>query len=97
MNPSPELTREQRESNLLDIVRMALAELRGESFSVRRRGLLYVVTLLGHRMTDAQLRDQPWGTVGQCENCGQIAKVARSGDSIEGRATFTVCPAGRKP
>lgn len=89
------LSPEQREANLLASVRVVLEELRGSDYKARRRGVIFVGTLLGHRMGVAQLRDQPWGTVGQCENCGQIAKAERSGDAIEGRATSTICPAGR--
>jgi hypothetical protein len=51
--------------------------------------------MLGHRMGVEQLRDQPWGVVGECPNCGQIAKAARNGVTIEGRATVTMCPANR--
>ena len=89
------LTKQQREENLLSTVRAALAQLRGADYRTRRRGVMYVATVLGHRMGPEALRDQPWGTVGQCPNCGQIAKAPRDGDSIEGRATTTVCPAGR--
>jgi len=84
---------EPKDASLLAVARGALSELRGSDYPTRRRGVMFISTLLGHRMGVPQLREQPWGTVGQCENCGQIAKAARTGDSIEGRATTTVCPA----
>ncbi len=88
-------TPEQQETNLLATVRLALDELRGTDYRTRRRGVMFVATILGHRMGADQLREQSWGTVGQCANCGCIGKASRVGDSIEGRATSTVCPASR--
>jgi hypothetical protein len=86
---------EQQEKNLLDAARSTLLELRGANYQARRRGVMYVATLLGHKMGPNQLREQSWGTVGQCANCDQVAKTAREVDVIEGRATCTICPAGR--
>lgn len=83
------------QNDLLSVAKIALAELRGEDYRGRRRGVMFIATLLGHRMGPEQLREQPWGTVGQCENCGQIGKAARVGDAIEGRAVSTLCPANR--
>lgn len=91
------LTEEQRGKNLLSVVGLALEELRGTTFTIRRRGVMFVATLLGHKMGLEQLNDQAWGTVGQCANCGQIAKAPREGDSIEGRAVQHLCPARKKP
>ena len=91
-----ELTLEQREANVLSIVKQALDQLRGESYQVRRRGVIFIATLLGHKLGPGHLRDQPWGVVGQCENCGQVSKTAITGDVIEGRATNTICPANRE-
>jgi len=88
-------TPEQAEANLLGTVSIALAELRGEDFRTRRRGIMMVAAVLGHRIGTEQLRDQPWGAVGQCENCGCIGKAPRDGDSLEGRALTTICPAAR--
>jgi hypothetical protein len=92
---SEKLTAAQREANLMSTVRFALANLCGADYPARRRGVMAVAAMLGHRMGVEQLRDQPWGTVGQCANCGQIAKAPMVGDTIEGRATFTFCPANR--
>lgn len=87
------LSKEEKTANLLAVVVGTLAELRGANFQTRRRAIMYVAAVLGHRMKPENLRDQPWGCVGQCENCGQVAKTARDGTIVEGRATFTLCPA----
>ncbi len=92
---SENLTAAQREANLLATVRLTLIKLRGPDYPARRRGVMAIASMLGHRMGVEQLREQPWGTVGQCANCGQIAKAPRVGDTIEGRATVTFCPANR--
>ena len=89
------LTQEQREANLISTAQMALVQLRDADYRTRRRGVMYVATVLGHRMGLQELRDQPWGTVGQCANCGQIAKAPRHAAGIEGRAATTICPSGR--
>ena len=89
------LTAAEKEVNLTAAVCVALAELRGADYRTRRRGVMFIATILGHRMGVPQLREQPWGIVGECANCGQVAKASRNGDVIEGRATFTFCPANR--
>jgi len=93
VSAEPVLTQEQKDANVLAVVQIALEELKGAAFDVRRRGVMFIATLLGHRIGREQLRDQEWGVVGQCERCGQVAKAKLDGDSIEGRATNTVCPA----
>ncbi len=95
MNAEPKLTPAQREANLIATVRIALQELRGSDYRTRRRGVMFVATILGHRMGPEQLLEQAWGTVGECANCGQVGKAPKVGDSIEGRATSTFCPASR--
>lgn len=90
-----QLTQQEQEANLLSAVRIALDHLQGADYQARRNGVIYIATILGHKLGVKQLRDQTWGTVGQCANCDQIAKAPRVGDSIEGRATYTICPAGR--
>jgi hypothetical protein len=87
------LSPEQRKANVEAVVRRAIADLRGADFESRRRGVMYIPALLGHRIGPYSLRDQPYGVVGQCEHCGQIAKAPRCGDSIEGRAVENICPA----
>lgn len=89
------MTTEQQRKNLLAVVSRAIEELRCADFQARRRAVMFVSTMLGHRMGVEQLREQPWGVVGQCANCGQIAKAPREGDTVEGRATTTFCPAVR--
>ena len=84
---------EAQKENILRVARLALDELRGAEFHVRRRAVMTVPIVLGHRIGVEDLQDQPWGVVGQCANCGQIAKAPREGDTIEGRAVSTVCPA----
>jgi hypothetical protein len=84
---------EQKKSNLLGIAQATLHELRGADFRVRRRGIMYIATLLGHKLGPEQLRDQAWGTVGECENCGCVGKASHAGPSIDGRATTTFCSA----
>ena len=91
---SEKLTAAQ-EANLAAAARSTLVEMRGADYGARRRGVMFVASLLGHRMGVEQLREQPWGTVGECANCGQIAKTPRVGDMIDGRATFMLCPANR--
>jgi len=95
MISDPPIPQEKKDENLLAVVSLALVELKGAPFVARHRGVMFIATLLGHKMGVEQLKQQPWGTVGQCANCGQIAKAPRDGDSIEGRATYTICPAGR--
>lgn len=84
-----------KQANLLAIVALALAELRGKDFETRRRAVLYVPSVLGHTMNVDHVRDQPWGVVGQCVNCGQIAKAPLDDDTLDGRAIRTYCPAAR--
>lgn len=93
MTASAALTPEQRKANVQAVVRHAIADLRGADFQSRRRGVMYIPAFLGHRIGPDSLRDQPYGVVGQCEYCGQIAKAPRSGDGIEGRAVESLCPA----
>lgn len=85
-----------RGANLLAIAALSLEQVAGGDYRTRRRGILFVATLLGHKMGPEQLTDQPWGTVGQCANCGQIGKTPREGAVIEGRAISTLCPAGAR-
>ncbi len=92
---SEKLTAAQREANLAAAARSTLVEMRWADYGARRRDVMFVASLLGHRMGVEQLREQPWGTVGECANCGQIAKTPRVGDMIDGRATFMLCPANR--
>lgn len=94
-DPTPPLSQAEREANVLSVVRVALQDLRGADYRTRTRGIMFVATILGHKMGPSQLREQPWGTVGECAHCGQIGKTRRDGDAIEGRAISTICPAGR--
>ncbi len=95
MGQPPALSPAERAANLLSVARLTVGQLVGSTYSTRRRGVMYVATVLGHKMGPEQLREQPWGTVGECANCGQIAKAQRDGDRIEGRAIETICPANR--
>jgi hypothetical protein len=73
--------------------KMMLAECEGESYEIRRRFGILIPTLRGHKIAVTNLVDQPTGSVGQCEICGQVVKVPREGKSIEGRAVENDCPA----
>jgi hypothetical protein len=84
---------EQRKANVIAVVHHAIKELRGADFQARRRGIVLLAQVLGHHIGLAQVKDQAWGAVGECVNCGQVAKAARDGDTIEGRAIHTICPA----
>jgi hypothetical protein len=92
---TPTLSQAEKEANLLAVARLTVRELGGASYPMRRRGVLYVATVLGHTMGPEEVREQPWGSVGACAHCGQIAKAKRDGDGIEGRAVETICPANR--
>ncbi len=88
--------RTEADANILATAKLAIEELQGSDYRTRRRGVMFVATLLGHKMGVEELSEEPWGTVGQCANCGQIGKAPREGTTIEGRAVTTLCPAGGK-
>jgi len=92
MAEEQKLTRDQKDANLLATAALTLKELEGSNLQTRRRGIMFIATLLGHKMGVEQLSDQSWGTVGQCDRCSQIGKTAKDGKTIEGRAITSVCP-----
>jgi hypothetical protein len=74
-------------------VKMMLAECEGQPYDVRRRFLVVIPVLRGHKMSAAGIRDVDYGTIGQCDICEQVVKVRVDGTSVEGRAVENDCPA----
>lgn len=71
---------------------MMHSECEGLDFDARHRFAVLIPTLRGHKIVVANMTEQPWGFIGQCEHCEQVVKVRRDGTNVEGRAVENDCP-----
>lgn len=65
------------------------------SLQERRRAAIFIATFLGHRVDSKDLREQPYGYVGQCRCCDQVLRIPReqgTGPAFDGRAAQNECP-----
>jgi hypothetical protein len=88
-----------RASRVADAVAMMTSEFKGQPYAVRLRFGMMIPILRGHKVTAEGMKESAAGSFNQCEVCGQVVKVPREGDGIEGRATENDCPAAewRRP
>lgn len=74
-------------------VAMMAAEAEGKPFEIRKRFVVLLPTIRGHKYTKESLRETPEFIESTCDICGQLAKATVAGTNVTGRAVDTDCPA----
>lgn len=76
--------------------RMLVESVKGQPYSTRRKSAILIAALRDHKGIVAGAREQPYGWVAKCRNCGMVVKVPLTpgnDDGIQGRAVERDCPA----